>query len=506
MSDLGFILSELHFIRPAWLLLLPAVALVWWPVRHRATRSGPDMAGIAPHLRDALTVGSDRRRRLLPIDGVALTLALIVLGTAGPTWSRQPDPFVAQTVPLVAVLKVTPSMTAEDVAPSRLERARQKITDLLALRAGARTALVAYAGSAHAVVPLTSDPGVMQPYLEGLAPDVMPVEGNDAAQAVEKAADILAAAATPGAILLVTDGIDPVDVGAIGQAVEPGTALGVLAMVPDGTGDRGIDALEAVRVRVTPDDSDLRTLDRALNADYRRALNETGTQPWDDRGWMLAWPAALLTLFWFRRGWTMRWSLLLVVAGLAAGAPGTAKAGVADWFLTSDQQGRIAYENRNFERAAELFADPMWRGRALYRDGQYAAAAQVYDRLDTPEAAFAKGMAHMRGRAYRDSIRAFEETLSLDPDYPDAAGNLATARQILDHVENTRAQSDTGEDTGIGADDIVFDNEAARGTETQMDAEPGPDRMLTADQWMSFVDTRTGDFLRQRFAIEAARP
>ena len=113
-------------------------------------------------------VGKPRGGRLLPIDGVALVLALACLGAAGPTWSRVPDPFVAQTAPLVIALKVTPSMENRDVAPSRLERSRQKIRDLLALRTGARSALIAYAGTAHSVVPMTEDPNVLLPYLEGL--------------------------------------------------------------------------------------------------------------------------------------------------------------------------------------------------------------------------------------------------------------------------------------------------------------------------------------------------
>ena len=422
MSDLGYILSELHFIRPVWLLLLPVVALVWGVVRWRATRPGPDLAGIAPHLRDALTVGTGKRRHVLPIDGVALTLVLAVLGTAGPTWSRQPDPFVAQTVPLVVVLKVTPSMIARDVAPTRLERAKQKISDLLALRAGARTALVAYAGSAHAAVPMTDDPSVMQPYLEGLAPDVMPIEGDDAVAAVTRASDILAA--TPGAILFVTDGIDPADVTGIGQALRADTTLGILALLPDGAEDRGIDALNAVTVRVTPDDSDVRTLDRSLNADYRRALNETGTRPWDDRGWMLAWPAALLTLIWFRRGWTMRWS------GLGTGgrsfharpAGSGATAGVADWFLTPDQQGQIAYSTtRSMKRAAELFVDPDVEAPARFtRTGSMKRRRRTYDRLDTAASHLCQGHgAHAQPGVIAPVLQGLRgDPRSLIPDFP----------------------------------------------------------------------------------------
>lgn len=507
MSELEFILSELHFIRPLWLALLPALALIWYLLRRRATRPAPDLAGIAPHLRDALTVGHHNRRRILPIDGVAIAIALAVLGSAGPTWSRQPDPFVAQTAPLVVVLKVTPSMTANDVAPTRLERAKQKILDLLALRAGARTALVAYAGTAHSVVPMTSDPSVMQPYLEGLAPEIMPQEGANAGAALDLAASVLASGETGrtgGAMLFVADAIDTADLTALNTATADGAVLGLLEMLPDGASDPGIDGLNASRVRVAPDDADIRALDRSLNTDFRRALNETGTQPWDDRGWLLAWPAALLTLIWFRRGWTMRWPVLVLAVGLMMDTPAPAQAGVADWFLTPDQQGWLAYREKNFGKAADLFTDPMWKGRAQYRDGQYEAAAQTFDRLETPEAVFAKGMAHMRSRGYRDGIAAFEETLKLDPDFPGAAENLRTARQILDFVETAREQSDTGEDRGIGADDIVYDNEARRGAETQIsdDTDGG---LLTADQWMQFVDTRTGDFLRQRFAIEAAQ-
>jgi Ca-activated chloride channel family protein len=179
--------------------------------------------------------------------------------------------------------------------------------------------------------------------------------------------------------------------------------------------------------------------------------------------------------------------------------------GIADWFLTPDQQGRLAWQNHDFDRAAELFVDPLWRGYALYRDGQYAAAVEVLDRLDTAQAAYIQGMAQIKSRAYRDGVRSFETTLERDPDYPGAAGNLAVAKQIVDYVEEAREQSDTGEDSGIGADDVVLDNEANRGAETQIETpQDGGDGLMTTEQWMNTVDTSTGDFLRQRFAIEAA--
>lgn len=504
MTELLITLEAFHFIRPVVLLLLLPVIVLWWLARRRMIGGDLGTDSISSHLRDALTVGREARRRIQPIDGTALILCLAVLGAAGPTWSRVPDPFVSQTAPMVIALKVTPSMEQTDVLPSRLERGKQKIRDLLDLRAGARTALVAYSGTAHSVVPMTDDPSVMQPYLEGLSPDVMPEEGDNATAALTLAQGIIAKEDAPGGILFIADALGTADLGAFNT--EHLAPIAFLSMLPEGVGDAGLDALDLTVVPVTPDDSDVRRLDQQLNAAYRRALAQDGDQPWDDRGWILAWPAALLTLIWFRRGWTMRWSAALVASLSMTAAPPARADGIADWFFTPDQQGRLAFEDRDFEKAAEAFVDPMWKGYALYRDGQYEAASELLSRLKTPDAAFVEGMARIKNRDYRGAIDAFQTTLDRDPDFPGAADNLDLARQILDYVEEAREQSDTGEDQGIGADEVVFDNKDAGGQDTQIDAQEGADGgLLTADQWMNTVDTNTGDFLRQRFAIEAAQ-
>ena len=501
MIDLPLFLEAFHFLRPLWLLLVPLVLLVWWWVRRPLQRRAMQAEGIAPHLREALTVGRAQRRRLTPIDSTAAILILGALGAAGPTWSRQPDPFAAQSAPAVIVLAVTPSMEQTDLPPSRLERGKQKIRDFLELRAGARTALVAYAGTAHVVLPMTEDAQVMVPYLEGLSPEVMPREGAVTGEALALAAAMLAEETTPGGILFVTDSLDPADVAPLDAS---GAPLAVLSMRPEGSRDRGLDALSAPVIAVTPDTADIRRLDGLLNAAYRRAQLDDVEQPWEDRAQWLAWPAALILLLWFRRGWTMRWAALAALSLLAQ--PQEARAeGVADWFLTPDQQGRIAFDRKQFKRAAELFVDPLWRGYALYRSGQYDDAVLVLDRVETAQAAFIQGMANIKGRHYRDGVRAFETALVRDPDFPGAADNLETAQRIVDYVEAARLASDTGEDRGIGADEEVYDNESGQGEETlrERGSEVGGD-LMTTDQWMNTVDTRTEDFLRMRFALEAA--
>ena len=215
-------LTHLTLIRPWWLLALPVILWLWWRIRpRRASALAGSDAAIAPHLADALRTGAGRTRRVYPIDLFLLSGLLLSLAAAGPAWSRKPDPLVGETAPLVVALKVTDSMTQADLPPSRLDRARYKILDLISARAGARTALVAYADSAHRVAPLTEDPGILRPLLESLTPQVMPVEGDNPAAALTMAETILEQADNPGAVLFVLDDMNPAATDALAQANVP---------------------------------------------------------------------------------------------------------------------------------------------------------------------------------------------------------------------------------------------------------------------------------------------
>ena len=499
-------LDVFHLLRPMWLLGLPLIGLAWWAARRQVGGQGKLPVGIAPHLAGALTIGEQGRQRWQPADGVAVFLALLVLAASGPTWSRVANPFLSQTAPMVVVLEVTRSMEAPDLQPSRLERAKFKIRDLVERRAGAGTGLVAYAASAHRVAPLTEDPEILRAMLDGLRPDVMPVEGNDAQSALDLARLELGTSETPGAILLVTDGVDSPDIQALSSA-EGAAPVIVLIAAPESNPLGALDGASAVEiVRLTADDKDLDRIERIAKATYRAALLGDERLDWEDRGWVMAWPAAVVLLFWFRQGWTVRWALVLLAFALGTVSGGQARAGVVDWFFTPDQQAMMAYRDKEFATAAGLFRDPMWRGHTLMKTGKYADAADIFSRMDTAEAAFAEGYARIRNREYRPAIAAYERALEMRPDFPEARHNLDVSRVILEYVETAREAGDTGEDSGIGADDVVYDNEAGRGADTQTDFSEQEDapEFATTEQWMRSVDTEMGDFLKLRFRLEAA--
>ena len=491
-------LAYFHFLRPAWLWLIPVTLFIWWRVRFRVT-SRPNIAtGIAPHLATALTVGNTKNFKWLAIDGVAITLILISVATAGPAWDRIPNPLVAQTAPLVVAISLSESMNSTDIPPSRAERAGQKFLDILATRAGAKTALIVYAGTAHKVVPLTEDPEVLKPFIEGLSPEIMPSQGHNASAALTLARNIITKEQVPGAILFITDNLDSTNLAALKKnAAENGPPVVILSL-----GE--LQHVPGVRsVRVTANKDDITSIERIVAAEYRNALANDDRLQWNDRGWLIAWPALFLILFWFRRGWTMQWCFFLSVI-LFNGIPNTAQAsGIQGYLFTNDQQARFAFEDKRYVEAAEKFEDPLWKGYALYSAGKYAEAAKTFALIPNAEGAFAQGTAHVKGREYREGIRAFEKSLLLDPTMDAAVRNLKIARAILQYIERVRDQSDTQEGSE-GADDYVFDKSAEGGKEIAISGKDSM-KLETAEQWMRGVNTRTADFLRIRFALESSQ-
>jgi Ca-activated chloride channel family protein len=206
--------------------------------------------------------------------------------------------------------------------------------DLVAARTGSRTALIAYAGSAHIVVPPSTDSEVLQPFLESLDPTIMPAPGASAANVLPLAKSLLGEQAATGTLLFVSDGFDSGDIAPLaefaGQADTPalaalivGTDEGGVALMPDGSPvmaagggrlDTAIDTSMLRRVsseanvavvRAGTGDADIRQLLRTIQSNLRQADDPDAR--WTDQGWWLLWPAALLSLLWFRRGWTMQW-------------------------------------------------------------------------------------------------------------------------------------------------------------------------------------------------------
>jgi len=303
-------MDEFHFLRPLWLLAaLPALA-VWWGLRRQQDSVTTWRQVVDPHLLEHLLVGEAARRRLRPIQLLLSIWVICTIALAGPAWRLEPSPFADDKAGLVVLLKVSGTMLASDVQPSRLVRAKHKLRDLLELRKGSSTGLIVYSGSAHLVMPLTRDDRIVSTMVEDLTPDLMPVDGDALAQALQLAEEVLRNGGVPGSALVIADNVSPTQAQALSTI---GIALPVQFLSVQSQSaavDNGLQSaaanLNAPIVELTVDQADVeRAARRAQSSLKSVSATKEGTR-WQDAGYFLLPLIALFTLMWSRRGWLVR--------------------------------------------------------------------------------------------------------------------------------------------------------------------------------------------------------
>ena len=460
-----------HLLRPEllWgLLICPLLAVALW---HRRTRQGDWSRAIDPELLPYLMPDHSGKTRQTTIWMPTLLLSLIVLAAAGPSLRQVELPVIKRADALVLVLDLSASMLAADVQPSRIQRARQKILDLLDLRVEGVTGLVVFAGDAHVVTPLTDDTRTIANLMPALSPDIMPLPGANATSGIEAAANLLiTAGAQGGQILLMTDGLPRFDTVRAKDALErSGAALAVLAIgtkagapipLPNGgflkddageivipTLDRqAIDqvasALSAPVERISLDERDIESLTRrnVLTAQGELDLARQ-TDAWLDQGFWLAALVALLLLPAFRKG------ALVSVLLLSIMQPETAEA--AEWedlWLTPDQQGAQRLADGDSSGAAERFDQTSWRGMAEFEAGAYDRAANSFASEPSADGLFNQGNALAMQGDLQGAINAYEKSLSLQPSAEDAIANRDFVQSLLDQQEDQDQEQQEGEE------------------------------------------------------------
>lgn len=250
-------MSFISFGRPDLLplaLLLPGfvlLAVLLWVRRRRAAARALG----APALLERLGAGDLARApwgRAVLLIGAAVAVGA---AAAGPRWGLETVEEETRSADVVMALDVSKSMLARDVSPNRLERERVLARRVLRELPGDRIGMVAFAGRAYVLAPMTVDHSALQLYLDALDPEIVSQGGSSLAAAVEQATDLALGRedGRRGTVLLVTDGEaleeeDDViaaaeraaDAGIIVHTVGVGTPEG--SPVPDVASETGVES------------------------------------------------------------------------------------------------------------------------------------------------------------------------------------------------------------------------------------------------------------------------
>jgi Ca-activated chloride channel family protein len=515
-------LSDFHFLRPLWLLLAlfgAVLPLLWRRSQDLQRRL---RGNIAAHLLPHLLITPRDQQRLRPVHLVCALVLLGAIAAAGPTWEQDRPDFLENRAPLIIAVDLSPSMDASDVAPSRLEATKHKLHDLIQRRAGARNALIAYAGSAHLVLPATDDPALLDTFIQALSTDLIGKPGKNVSAVIDQAKRLLAAEKTPGTLLLITDGADTSTLDGLDKQLD-GSALQVLILAV-GSNDGGIvhdasgqprtdsngrpvlgnfseaalkalaSAVDAPLGSLTLDNDDLDWIELHAQQHFQSASDEQRELHWKDAGYWLCWPLLLIAFFSVRRGWSLNWmaGLLLAVGLGLQPAPAQANA-LTDAFFTRDQQGRWAFEHEHYPQAAALFVDPYWKGVAAYNAADFDLALASFARLDTPQAYFYLGNIYVRRFKFDQAIAAYTQALKLQPQFPEASANLTLAIALQKDTES--AEKNAPE---VKPDEIKMDKAPGKGESKQVQTE----QAASDEQWLQNLTTSPAKFLKQKFSLQ----
>lgn len=193
---------------------------------------------------------------------------------------------------------------------------------------------------------------------------------------------------------------------------------------------------------------------------------------------------------------------LCVGVALGLGAWAAHRGSLVSFFVTPDQQGDCLLRRGRPKGAAVKYTDPMRQGVAWYRAGEFKDAAKAFARVPGAAGAFNEGNAFLMHGAYDDAVTAYDRALNEQPGWTAAEENRAIAVARRDRVKREGGDSTGGK---IDADGVVFDLNKKGGQEIgDQGATPMSDAELNG-LWLRRVQTTPGDFLRAKFAYQAAR-
>ena len=464
--------ADFHFLRPFWLLALaPAAVLLFLLIKNKYQR-GDWLNVCDAELLPYILQEQPTQTNALSWIAATLSTVFCILALAGPTWERLPGPAFRNDSALVIALDLSKSMDATDIKPSRISRARYKISDILKQRKDGQTALLVYSGDAFTVTPLTTDTATIISQLEALHTDIMPSPGSNTRIAIEKAVDLLyQAGLAQGHILLVTDGADEGIASGLDSSLGEyrlsvlalGTSEGAPIPQPGGgflkdqQGNMVVAKLDAANLSelasaghgifqvVTDNDADITHLGELFNSqtvtDDKTEQTDLLLEQWDEKGpWLL-----LLVLPWaalrFRKG--------LLTLGLIGLLPLPQDALAVDWqalWQTQNQRAQQAFQQQQYQEAAETFDDPAWRAAAQYKAGQYQEAAETLKDNPSADGHYNRGNALAKAGQLQEAVKAYQQALKSDPDHADAKHNKELVEKQLQQQEKPKDQQQQSSD------------------------------------------------------------
>ncbi len=488
-------MPQIEWREPLWLLLaiIPWLGFAWaqWgPNKKNSTQQKRLSAFADPHLWQYLISGQGKSNRAFHEKNWLAWIAawtLAALAASGPAMKTQlPDTTThARGIDIAVIIDISPSMSVQDIAPSRLERTKLELRDFVSRLTHRtyrdRVALIAFSANAYVTLPLTPDTATFLNFVDLLDPGLVIKHGSNIARALLMARQTLDGAEQQSrAIVLITDGESHNSAAALEEAstlrslgiplfiVGVGTAAG--GPVPDGKGhfikiedklvvsrlERATLTLLAQKtgglyVDLSSDDNEWQQLFTQLRKlKPVQYVHATPQQYYQLFPWLLgiSLPLFIWTFLWTgaRQGTAtlLAWIMIMPLVALPEWADAT------PW---AEQRALDALNKNNYAQATALyrgiksFNGLMGLGASAYRQQQWETALSAFQQAsrnatsdtERAQASYNTGNALAKMNRLNEAARAYEIALGWQKNYPRAALNLTLINKEKEFRANIRS-------------------------------------------------------------------
>jgi len=471
-------LFRIEFLFLVW--IIPLLMLVYWYGMKR--RRGILLDFSTARSLEIIAPRTTTRLRTAKACMLLLAILWLILAMTGPKYGYSWQEIERKGIDIIIALDCSKSMLAQDIKPTRLDRAKREVYDLLTMLKGDRVGLVAFAGTAFLQCPLTLDYDAYNLFLNALTPDFLPVGGTNLSAAIYTAiSGFDSKSKSEKAIILITDG-ENTEAGDPLKAAEDARKAGIKLFsigvgrqdgVPipskeggfkkDGAGNIILSRLDentlkkmavstlGTYVRSVAGDMDLDVIYAKEIRGKMEASTLSGGRKkiWEDRyQWVLGLAIAIVLMDLFIPSVGRKWSGMLSVLLVLTLLPAAAQAGPA-------QDGLEAYKKGQYDRALKLFIEAQLEnpdkpellynlGSAYYKTGDFESAYQHYlqalkgeDQSLRQKTQYNLGNTSFRKGQMEQAVKHYESALKLDPDDGQARQNLEFVKKIIQQQQKS---------------------------------------------------------------------
>ncbi len=467
-----------EYFQLIWLVIALGAFLYWSHKKRKALlKQFADSALLKSLLKD-VAKKAFKWKAILSLMGILF----LVFALARPQWGFQWEELKQKGNDIFIAIDTSKSMLAEDVKPNRLDRAKREVRDLLQLLQGDRVGLIAFAGTAFVLSPLTLDTAALRLFLDDVDPSLIPQGGTAISQAIRKALQSFPGKEKKYKILiLITDGEDlegdalalakqAKEQGVTIYTVGIGTPEGAPIPVVDENGTRsfiknkqGQTVLSKLNVRQLSQLSET-GVETSVSEVYekyilpmeKKEIETTRQKKYEEKfQWFLLIALLFFVLQLFvretRRKNKVILPLLFFLLFPAVGEARTASGSV--------KKGNTYFDNENWEGAQNEYVQALSKkpdsalveynlGNTLYKQGKYKEATEIFEKALTlrpdetlrPQLLYNLGNAHFKLGKYKEALRNYERALAATPEDEDVQFNYEFVKKLLEQMKQQQEQ------------------------------------------------------------------